>query len=186
MTSHRCISYIYIYITGSLCCQLKQSKPFVICCIFPEPPSSAGFKRRGQESGRAGEWTMFTLARPARGSAVATATAQVEWSASVMRDTMVGYKQHIIFKLLNTLTSFFLICTVQKKSVKYSRVCFNFTNNVNPTPNWPAIFILPFSSLPLCFLSPQQVTTAPSPAVTCPAPSRITLSQAVCLRRAGS
>lgn len=52
--------------------------------------------------------------------------------------------------------------------------------------DWPVIFILPISSLPLFFLSPQQVTTAPSRAVTCPAPSRTTLSPAVCLRRAGS
>lgn len=42
---------------------------------------------------------MFTLARPVRGSAVAMATVQVEWSASVMRDTTVGHKQHIMFKL---------------------------------------------------------------------------------------
>lgn len=33
---------------------------------------------------------MFTSARPARGSAADTATALAEWSASVMRDTMVG------------------------------------------------------------------------------------------------
>lgn len=46
--------------------------------IFPELPSSAGFKRMEQESGRAGQWTMFTSARPARGSAVATATVLVE------------------------------------------------------------------------------------------------------------
>ena len=43
---------------------------------------------------------MFILARPARGCAVATATVQVELSASVMRDTMVGHKQLIMFKQL--------------------------------------------------------------------------------------
>lgn len=47
---------------------------------------------------------MFTSARPAQGSAAAMATVQVEWSASVMRDTMVGHKQHIIVKLLDTHT----------------------------------------------------------------------------------
>lgn len=92
MMSHLCI--------GS--CQLKQCKPFVICCIFPGPPSSAGFKRTGPESDRAGEWTMFISVKLARGSAAATATAQVEWSASVMRDTMVGHKQHIMFATVDT------------------------------------------------------------------------------------
>lgn len=43
---------------------------------------------------------MFISVKLARGSAAATATVQVEWSASVMRDTMVGHKQHIMFKLL--------------------------------------------------------------------------------------
>ncbi len=58
---------------------------------------------------------MFTSAKPARGSAAATATAQVEWSASVMRDTMVGYKQHIIFKLLDTLIFFFSFVLFRRK-----------------------------------------------------------------------
>lgn len=107
MTSHWCL-FVYIFTNisrimcnNSLCC---NSVRFVICCIFPGLHSSAGFKRRGQENGRAGEWTMFTLGRPAQGSAAATAIVQVEWSASVMRDTMVGHKQHIIFKLLNILS----------------------------------------------------------------------------------
>lgn len=60
--------------------------------IFPGLPSSAGFKKRGQESGRAGEWTMSTSVKPARGSAAATATVRAERSASVMKDTMVGHK----------------------------------------------------------------------------------------------
>lgn len=96
--------------------QVKQCEPFVICRMFPGLLSSAGFKRRGQESGRAGEWTMFTSARPARGSAVATATVQMEWSASVMRDTMVGHKQHIIFTLLDTHSYF--SCVKQRFFVK--------------------------------------------------------------------
>lgn len=36
---------------------------------------------------------MFILERPVPGSAVAMVTVQVEWSASVMRDTMVGQNQ---------------------------------------------------------------------------------------------
>lgn len=59
------------------------------------------------------------------------------------------------------------------------------------TPPW-TILLLQFhhllsASSPLfLFLIPKQVMTAPSPVVTFPVPSRTTLSQAVCLRRAGS
>lgn len=98
-----------------------MGKPFMICCMFPGLPSSAGFKRRKQESGRAGEWTMFTLERPVRGSAAATATVQVEWSASVMRDTMVGHKQHITFKLLNI--HLFIFHTAQQRCIRWRCFC---------------------------------------------------------------
>lgn len=67
----------------------------MIYCVSPGQHSSVGFRRRGRASGRAGEWTTFILERPAQDSAAATATVQVEWSASVMRDTTVGHKQRI-------------------------------------------------------------------------------------------
>lgn len=73
--------------------------PFVMCCPFPGRLSSVGFKKKALESVRAGESTAFTSAKPAQDSAVDTATAQVEWSASVMRDITVGHKQR---KLMNT------------------------------------------------------------------------------------
>ena len=60
---------------------------------------------------------MFISARPARACAAATATVQVEWSASVMRDTMVGHKQLIMFKLLQYInTQLFFVFTVRRKS----------------------------------------------------------------------
>lgn len=99
---------------------LSHYLPFVNCCIFPGLHSSAGFRWTGQESGRAGEWTMFTLGRLAQDSAAAMATVQMEWSASVMRDTMVGHGQHIIFKLIQ----FFSIYTVQQRCIRWSYVMF--------------------------------------------------------------
>uniref|UniRef100_A0A3Q2E122 Uncharacterized protein n=1 Tax=Cyprinodon variegatus TaxID=28743 RepID=A0A3Q2E122_CYPVA len=63
-----------------------------------ELPSSAGFRRKERERGIAGEWIMFTSERHAQGSVVAMDTAQVDWSASVMRDTTkklnVSPRQH--------------------------------------------------------------------------------------------
>lgn len=162
---------------------LQRWKVFTICCMFPGRHSSAGFRRREQGSGRAGEWTMFILERPAQDCAAATATVQAEWSASVMRDTMVGHKQHITYTHIHLLH---WGITVHKHC---KTICDNSAQWLfvqHHSSGGSVIVILSVSSPPLCIFRPEQVTIARSPAATCPAPSRTTLSLAVCLRRAGS
>lgn len=121
---------------------------------------------------------MCTSARPARGSAVAMATVQVEWSASVMRDTMVGHTQHIMFKVLLLIQIFFsIVFSGQRRARSEKQVLFMFSFQ----PFDPNFYSPIFTTSPLV-----QVMTAPSQTVTFPAPSRTILSPAVCLRRAGS
>lgn len=126
-----------------------------------ELPSSAGFRRKERERGIAGEWIMFTSERHAQGSVVAMDTAQVDWSASVMRDTTVSKKKKTVY---------------WKKMFFYRKdpclVCRN-------------LILKHFLYIPFHLFN-QQVMTAPSQAQSCQAPSKITLNLVRCLQRVGS
>lgn len=90
------------------------------------PRNSAGSRRRVPESGRAGESTTYTLGRPARGSAAATATAQVESSASVMRDTTVGSAIDYFDALMESIYTYFSLYLIDDEwtFVSKLRKCF--------------------------------------------------------------
>lgn len=88
----KCSQRISAYCRHSFfCCHIKQFCDWYFIFLL-ELLSSGGSRRRGVESVRAGLLIMFTLVKPARGSAADTATVPADRCASVMRDTMVGHR----------------------------------------------------------------------------------------------